>query len=83
MRRLKTMAAPFTDADGKQMYDGNYIQVTGIAGIFSSSKVVYERGRWWRYNNWGFFIDQANRYNPLTPAIAKNYRITDDRAELK
>lgn len=82
MRRLKTMAAPFTDADGKQLYDGNYIRAAkGLA--FFAYKVVYERGRWWRYDAWGLFISDANRYNELNASIAKNYRISDDRAELK
>lgn len=82
MRRLKAMAAPFEDAKGEQIYDGNYMRPSGAFSLFSR-KAVYERGKWWLYDLMPFYIEQSNRYKPLTREVASHYYISDDRIELK
>lgn len=81
MRRLKAIRAPFADGKGQEIYDGNYMRPRAAISLFSK-RVVYERGKWWLYDTWPFYIDQSNRYTPLNREIASRLYVSDDTVRL-
>lgn len=82
MRSLRALRAPFEDSKGVEIYDGNFMRPSGAFSLFSR-RVVYERGKWWLYDMWPFYIEQSNRYKPLTREVASHYYVSDDQLVLK
>lgn len=81
VRHLRALKAPYLDCKGSEIWEGNVLAPNGL--YLFGHKVVFERGKWWLYDYMPFYLDQSNRYRPLTADNARNMRIVNETVILK